>query len=311
MSTSAPVPNPKPALRPSRKVLQNVGGVFAVALLGVVAVTTTLHTVRVNEIGLKFNKAGSVRGLSSLTVVSGYVLINPLTQEIVKFPRQQVNYTWTQTAGEGGGGDESFTFNTSDQVRLNADVNLGVQVIAEKAPQIYVRFGGNIENILHGWMHSIVRDAITRSASQFSTDQILGAGRAKFEDTVEKEVAAQLAPAGFELRNLGFVGEIRPPAQIAQAINQKFQAQQDAIRAQNKVVQSQAEAKQQVAAAQGEAESILVRARAQAAANKILAASLTPELVQAKQIEKWDGRLSTVSSAGSTSLLIDPKALSK
>ena len=158
----------------------------AALLLGITMAFACIETVGVNQIGLKFKKAGSARGLNNLNVVSGYVFINPLMETIVTYPRQQINYTWT--AGADGMGDESFTFNTADQVRLNADVNVGIQVIAERAPEIYVRFGPSVAPIVHGYIHSVVRDTITRSASQFTTDQILGSARARFEDTVEKGV---------------------------------------------------------------------------------------------------------------------------
>lgn len=279
----------------------------AAVLLGITMAFACIETVGVNQIGLKFKKAGSARGLNNLNVVSGYVFINPLMETIVTYPRQQINYTWT--AGADGMGDESFTFNTADQVRLNADVNVGIQVIAERAPEIYVRFGPSVAPIVHGYIHSVVRDTITRSASQFTTDQILGSARARFEDTVEKGVQETLSAAGFELRNLGFVGEIRPPKQISEAINLKFQAQQDAIRAENKVAQSKAEAQQRVAKAQGDAQSILLTAKAQAEANLILARSLTPNLIQSKYIERWDGKMPQYVGGQGTSTLMQLPAV--
>ncbi len=274
------------------------------ALLFVIGESVTVIGPR--DIGLKFSKAGSVRGISNVAVVSGYVLFNPLTTEIIRYPRGLQNYTWTRASAEGDAADESFTFNSSDQVKLNGDVNFGYELQGVQAPVIYVRYGPDIERITHGYIHSVVRDAITRTASQFTADQMLGQGRARFEDTSAAEVKRVLEPQGFLIRNFSFIGEIRPPQAIANAITAKIEAQQQAVQAQNKIVQSQAEAQQAVARARGEAQAILVRAQAQAQANKIIAASLTPELVQAKQIEKWNGALPQYAGGGGVGFLVQP-----
>lgn len=271
-----------------------IGVVVLIALL--VAVEQSVTVIGPRDIGLKFSKAGSVRGISDLAVVSGYVFYNPLTTEIIRYPRGLQNYSWTRSGG--GVGDESFTFNSSDQVQLNGDVNFGYELQPQEAPSIYVRYGPDIERITHGYIHSVVRDAITRTASQFGADQILGGQRAKFEDASKAEVRRTLEPQGFLVRNFSFIGEIRPPQAIANAITAKIEAQQQAVQAQNKIVQAKAEADQAVARARGEAQAILVQAEAQAKANKIIAASLTPELVQAKQIEKWNGQLPQYAGGG-------------
>jgi regulator of protease activity HflC (stomatin/prohibitin superfamily) len=278
----------------------------AVILIAVVAlITTSVTVIGPAQIGLRFNKAGSARGLTQTSVVSGYTLANPLTTEIITYPRGQQNYSWTRASTEGSASDESFTFNTADQVTLNGDVNFGYQISPEAAPAIYIRFGPDIATITHNYVRSIVRNAITRQASSFTADQLLGKGRAIFEDASRREVEAELTPVGFLVRNFSFIGELRAPAAIVQSINAKFAAQQSAIQAQNKVVQATAEAEQAVATAKGRAQSILLEANAQAQANKILAASLTPELIQSKQIERWNGVVPQVSGGSGAGFLIN------
>ena len=280
------------------------------ALILLAFALTACATVQPTEVGLKVSKAGNARGVTKENIVSGYVGFNPLTTEIIQYPINVQTYTWSKSSGDGGG-DESFTFQTSDSVSLNADVSFSYQVIPDFAPNIYKSFGADIERITHTNIHNIVRDSITRNASQFSADQILGKQRTGFEDAAKAEITRTLGTYGFQVDNFAFVGEIRPPATVAAAIAAKFTAQQTAIQAQNKVVQAKAEADQEVARAQGRAQSILVEARAQAEANKILAQSLTPELVQSKQVEKWDGHLSTVSGGANTSLLLSTSDLNK
>ena len=302
MIPASPVP---PRLPLALSGLLRWGLLLLLMVLLVSLLLTSVHVIGPGEIGLKFNKAGSARGLSQTNVVSGYVVVNPVTTEIVTYPRAQQSYSWTHSASEGSGGDESFTFNTADQVTLNGDVNFGYQISPQSAPAIYIRFGPNVSNITHTYIRSVVRNAITRQASGFTAEGLLGKQRAAFEDASQAEVVRELTPSGFIVRNFSFIGELRAPPAVVESINAKFSAQQAAIQAQNKVVQSKAEAEQEVAKAKGDAQAILVRAQSQAQANRVLAASLTPELVQNKQIERWNGVLPTVSSGSNGGFLIN------
>ena len=79
------------------------------------------------------------------------------------------------------------------------------------------------------------------------------------------------------------------------AIEAKQVAQQQVETQKQVLAQREIEAQQKVATAKGEAESILVVAQGQAKANDALSRSISPILVQYKNIEKWNGILPQVS----------------
>ena len=81
------------------------------------------------------------------------------------------------------------------------------------------------------------------------------------------------------------------PEAVVSALNAKIQATQEAIRVENELRASEAEARKQIAKAEGESKSILLRAEGQAKANEILSRSLTPTLIQYKALDEWDGKL--------------------
>jgi regulator of protease activity HflC (stomatin/prohibitin superfamily) len=81
---------------------------------------------------------------------------------------------------------------------------------------------------------------------------------------------------------------------VHDSINRVIQAAQDALAAQNKVVQAKAEADQVIATAQGAAQATLINAKAQADANQLLNASLTDTLVRWQAIAKWNGTMPNV-----------------
>src|ERR1700729_607455 len=62
-------------------------------------------TTRVDagHVGIRVKLAGSDRGIQDMPVVTGWVVYNPLTEQIVLFPTSVQNVVWTQSAHEGKG----------------------------------------------------------------------------------------------------------------------------------------------------------------------------------------------------------------
>ena len=89
---------------------------------------------------------------------------------------------------------------------------------------------------------------------------------------------------GFTLTNIQ--SSVKPNTDLQDAINAKTIATQRAIQAENERKIAEANAAKAVAEAKGKAE-----------ANKLLETSITPELLQLKAIEKWNGALPQVTSS--------------
>ena len=94
-----------------------------------------------------------------------------------------------------------------------------------------------------------------------------------------------------------------------EAIQQKSIAQQNADKQkiENEAAIAKAEADKQVAItnAEAEAQKTSIAAEAQAEANRKLAESLSDTLIEYQKIQKWDGKLPTV-SGGNALVSIDP-----
>jgi regulator of protease activity HflC (stomatin/prohibitin superfamily) len=88
------------------------------------------------------------------------------------------------------------------------------------------------------------------------------------------------------------------PDAVVQAINAKVAMIEESQKAEAQVRKTEAEAKQRVAQAQGGAEAKKLSADAEAYFNKTVAASITPEYVQYKALEKWNGELPQTMGGG-------------
>lgn len=254
------------------------------------------EVVRPGYAGIKVNNYGSSRGVEDYPVQVGRVFYNPISEDIYKYP------TFVQTVRYDGE-QHSLTFASSEGSALNVDVGISYSFVADKVPHVFVKYRQDPEHIEQTILRNNVRDALNRHASAMKAVDIVGAGKQALLDSVKIDLQNHLGPDGFHFENVSWLSEVRPlDARVTQSINATIQATQAAIAAENKVRQSKAEAEQAAAVAEGtaqaarisakgEADAIKLKVDAQAAANKNLAQSLTPELIEYERVRHWNGAL--------------------
>jgi len=204
------------------------------------------------------------------------------------------NAVWTKANDEGSPTDESVTFNSSEGAMVNTDIALSYQMDPEKIPNIFVNLRQDADYITHTYMRGKARDALNRLSSEVKVTEIFGSGKQKLLLDTKKELERELGDLGFKIDMIAFIGQMRVDPIVEQSINMTISASQKAIEAQNKVLQSKAEADQKIEDARGEAESISLVAKAKADANRLLTESLSPPLLQYEALQRWDGILPKV-----------------
>jgi regulator of protease activity HflC (stomatin/prohibitin superfamily) len=275
----------------------------------------TLMRIDAGHVGIKVKLAGSARGVQDIPVVTGWVLYNPLTEQIVSFPISVQNVVWTASTNEGRVVDESITFSSQEGVNVNSDIGLSFHIDSAKAPHLYLRFRQpDVLVLADGYVRNAVREAFNDIASRMAVQEIYGSGKGKLVADVSARLREVLGSDGFIIDQLTINGALRLPENVAQAINRAMEATQNAIQAENRVRQVRAEAEQNVAQAhggaeaarqraEGEADAVLIRARADAKANEIIRLSTTGVVLQYRAIERWDGKLPMMNSGDKLPLL--------
>lgn len=300
--------------------------VIAVALLvgAIFALSSCMARIDAGHVGIRVKLAGSSRGVDDIPVVTGWVFYNPLTEQLVMFPISVQNVIWTKDAHEGNAHDESLTFSSQEGVNINADVGLSFHIEPSLAPHLYLRFRKNdLIDLANGYVRNAVREAFNVEASQMPVQNIYGSDKSKVVQGVTKRLQDQLGKDGFILDQLTINGALRLPENVATAINRAMEATQQAIQAENRVRQVKAEAEQAVtqaegaasaarARARGEADARLITSRAEAKANLILRASTSPNVLQYRALERWNGKLPVMNGGGALPMLtFDASKLAK
>jgi regulator of protease activity HflC (stomatin/prohibitin superfamily) len=282
-----------------RRIAIGIAILIAVGFL----LDATLMRIDAGHVGIKVKLAGSARGVQDIPVVTGWVIYNPLTEQIVSFPISVQNVVWTASANEGRTVDESITFSSQEGVNVNSDIGLSFHIDSAKAPHLYLRFRQpDVLILADGYVRNAVREAFNDIASRMAVQEIYGAGKGKLVADVSARLREVLGNDGFIIDQLTINGALRLPENVAQAINRAMEATQNAIQAENRVRQVRAEAEQNVAQAhggaeaarqraEGEADAVLIRARADAKSNEIIRLSTTGIVLQYRAIERWDGKL--------------------
>jgi len=194
--------------------------------------------------------------------------------------------------------DESITFNTAEGLTVSGDISLSYQLQFEKVPAFYVKFRTDeISTFTHGFLRNIARDAFNEVGATYKVEDVYGSKKEELLKIVRDRINAQVNQYGVTVQQFGFIGALRIPSGVTDALNNKIKATQDAIRVENELRQSEAEAKKVVAAAQGQANAQIERARGEAEANNLLSKSITAELIewrtlqiQQNAIDKWNGQ---------------------
>jgi regulator of protease activity HflC (stomatin/prohibitin superfamily) len=251
--------------------------------------------------------AGDDKGVNSAPAVTGWVFYNPMLSSVFEYPTFVQTASWTKNPNEGGAANEEITFTNKDNMSIAVDISLSYHINPKMVPPFYVKFrSDDLSTFTHGFLRNLARDQFNEHGGKYSIDQIMGDNAAFIRD-VRTDLQAQLTPIGVELDQFGLIGAPRPPQAVIDAINGKIHATQLAQQKQNEIVQAQADAAKEVAKTEGYAKSVLIRAEAEATANKQVAASLTTELMRLRTLEKWNGVLPQMTGGAVPFIQLDNK----
>ncbi len=268
---------------------------------------TSVVTVEPGYAGLKIQLYGGEKGIENAKIVTGRVWYNGYTEEVVIFPTFINTYPFTQAATEGSPTDESVVFSVGGSP-VSADVGVSFGFSTETLP-------GTTKTKLHQFY-----ETYRKTPEQFRANELRNALRNCFGEVAENQ---KLTPAMLPMnqqklvvgvrdctkkrfpiivvQDISLLNPLRLPPDIQKSINEQFAAQQAAQTAESNRRKVEAEAASNVAQAKGEALVTIEKARAEAESNRLLANSITPQLLELERlrvervrVEKWNGQQANI-----------------
>ncbi len=274
-----------------------------ISFLAAIMFATGCTQINPGHVGVLIRKCGD-GGVDEKPLGVGYRWRKPFCQSIESYPIFQQTLVLTQNPHEGSNNvkeqDQSITVNSSEGLPIIVDCSLSFTLQPDKVPGIYNKFRQNLEAIEQVYIRQVIREGMQENFAKYPAEQAYASKKAEIRVLVETFLKERLGADGFIVTNFT-INEVRVPQQVADSINQKVRMTQDAMKAEAEVRKIEAEAKQRVAKSRGEAESLEIMAKAEADRNKIVAGSITPQLIEVqriqahvKAIEKWSGVMPTM-----------------
>lgn len=247
--------------------------------------------------GIKVNLYGDGKGVDDVSLVSGAQWYNPITTAIYEYPTYVITVDY-----------DEFSINAKDGSSFTVDPTISLKIVDGKSPEVFKKYRKeNILDVVNTTLYNYVKNAFRIQLNNYTTDELVGK-REEFEKAIEDRLYKELLAENFQLEQM--TSGLQYPNKLVEAINDKNAAVQEAQKVQNEVLKIQAEAQKRVAEAQGQAEALRIKGDAEAEYNRKIAASLSSLIIQQAMIEKWDGKLPTMTS-GSGGTIIDVNKLIK
>jgi regulator of protease activity HflC (stomatin/prohibitin superfamily) len=275
-------------------------GIAGTLLLLLVLLPNSVTYVNPGYVGIVIRRAGG--GVDPNPLGPGLHLRNPLTTGIEEYPVFMQTLVLTR---RGDDGNDEINVNSVEGQPVSIDVSMSFELDEAKVPALYQTFRTDIERIQHTYVKQSIRQALQEVIGSEEIANILGRNKAEVVNRTQRLLVDRLSPYGFEVKQFT-LNEIRAPQAVMEAISTKNVMQQQALTAQNELQKRTFQAQGDSIQAAGRAKAITAEAEAQAHANRLLAQSITPTLVQYEMAKKWNGQMPQV-SGGAMPMIQLPK----
>jgi regulator of protease activity HflC (stomatin/prohibitin superfamily) len=276
------------------------GGVF----LGL-ACTERIPT---GYVGVVYNMNGGVDGE---VLTQGWHVVSPTKKVTTYSIGIEQSYLSSENKGDSPD-DESFSIPTSDGKTVRVNLEFSYRFDSERVAETFTTFKGKSgEDIKTSFIKPKIIAWTQEVSANYPVTDIFGDKRTEINAELDTYLREKFDKYGIIIDTVNFT-DISVDDETAAAIQKKVTAQQELelanIEAQTAKIQAEKDkevaeinAEQAIIDANAKAEATRIAAEAEADANKKIAASLTPELIEKIKYEQWNGELPTVT--GSTSII--------
>jgi Membrane protease subunits, stomatin/prohibitin homologs len=249
-------------------------------------------SVPANNVGIKWS---IFTGTSEQTLSEGTKMKNIFDQVYLISTEMQSTTVYDITA------------QTRDSQYVDIDLNIKYLVEPDSAYKVFQQFR-TLENFGKTLIPAVTQRAIESVTTQFNVTDILGPKQNEVYELIEGELAVRLAEYNIRFDSIVLIdtdaGEELEAAIAAEGVARQAletaRQQLEVTRVNAQDVIAEAEARRE--AAEIDAGTKIIHAQAERDANNIAADSLTPEILEKKLIDKWDGTLPLVTNGENTML---------
>lgn len=298
-----------------------IGGLaLALALIiAFVGCIICIERVPTGYVGVVYNMNGGVDGE---VLSQGWHLVSPTKKVTTYSIGLEQSYLTSEDKGDSKQ-DESFSIPTSDGKTVKVNLEFSYRFDESRVAETFTTFKGKSgETIKDTFIKPKVMAWTQEVSANYPVTDIFGDKRTQINSELDIYLREKFDQYGIIIDTVNFT-DISVDDETAAAIQKKVTAQQElelaTIEAETAQIQAQKDkevariaaekdkevaqiaAEKAIIEANAKAEAILIAAEAEAEANRMIAGSLTPELIEKIKYEQWNGEMPKVS--GGTSIV--------
>ena len=292
-----------------------------VMVVGMALAAMCLERVPTGHVGVVYNMNGGVDGE---VLTQGWHMVSPTKKVTTYSIGIEQSYLTASNKGDSKN-DESFSTPTADGKSLTVDLEFSYRFDETCITNTFTRFKGQSgEDVKNTFIKPKMIAWTQEVTAKYPVTDVFGDKRQELNEALDVYLKEKFVPYGIIIDTVNFTN-IATDEETQAAIQKKVTAQQEMELAEieSKTAKIQAEKDKEVALiaaqkdkekaeieaemlkieAEGKAQAEMIAAEAQAEANRKIAASLTPELIEKIKYEQWNGELPTVQ--GDTATIVD------
>lgn len=265
--------------------------------LGIIAggiyLGTSITKIPAGYVGVQYSSFG---GIKDNLLNQGWHITSPTTK-VTKYSIATESLLMTADSREGSKEDESFNVSCKDG-EMKVDFEMQYSFKEDKVIDVFNKYRGvKGEEVISNNLRGKIRSTVNEVLSNYSVLEAYLEKKAEVNVELTNRLREVLDEYGVYVESASI-----PDAQISDQVRQAIE---------NRTVKSQEleSAKLEQEKVQIEADTKVKQAQGEANANAIKSNAIDDKILKQQAIEKWDGKLPTVSGTGDT--MIDISSLTK
>lgn len=280
-----------------------IGAILLALVMIVVLVCCIICMKRIpaGYVGVVYNMNGGVDGE---VLTQGVHLVSPTKKVTTYSIGIEQSYLTSEDKGDSPK-DESFNIPTSDGKTVRVNLEFSYRFDESRVAEVFVKFKGKSgETIKDTFIKPKIVAWTQEVSANYPVTDIFGDKRTAINAELDTYLRDKFDKYGIIIDTVNFT-DISVDDETAAAIQKKVTAQQELELANIEAETAKIQAEKDLEVARIQAEAMQVAAEAEAKANREIASSLTPELIEKMKYEAWNGELPTV-TGGSSIISITP-----
>jgi regulator of protease activity HflC (stomatin/prohibitin superfamily) len=240
-----------------------------VAILAVILASRAAVTVETGNIGIVTEWGAATNKL----LQPGLAFINPISEGVVQFD--------VRTQRE----DAPANVFSKDLQGVNATLALNYRLDPLHVQDVFKNIGRDYSHIV---IDAKVQEAFKATAAKYTAEELI-AKRDLVKQDAEKLLSDRLTPYNIIVQDLNIVDFQWTSQDFINAIEQKQVAAQNVLKAEQDKAKQDVVNEQNISIAETNKQQAILDAQGKAEANRLLQASISPQVLLLETIRKWNG----------------------